>query len=161
MMNGEKLIIACPECATLNRVPAERLSDGAKCGKCASSLFPGQPVELTTENFEKHAQSSDIPLVVDFWAEWCGPCRQMEAGYASAASRVEPRLRLGKINTETEQALSARFGIQSIPSIILLSKGQEVARTTGAMPETALLRWIESALAESQRHFPAQSIDRP
>lgn len=158
MPSTPDLNIVCPTCSTANRVPASRLGDKGRCGRCKNPLFLHQPVELTAVNFEKHAATSDIPLLIDFWASWCGPCLQMAPAFHAAAATVEPYLRLGKLNTEAEPALSARFGIRSIPSLVLVRKGEEIARTMGAMPENAILRWIEQTMAANRRHFPARPV---
>lgn len=141
---SEPLIVVCPHCHAANRVPAERLGDGATCGKCKGKLFAGTPVELDQASFDRHAGRSDLPLVVDFWAPWCGPCRSMAPAFAQAASVLEPRYRLAKVNTEVEQGLAARFGIRSIPTIAVFKHGREIARQAGAMDVATLTRWIQS-----------------
>lgn len=136
--------VVCPHCDAINRVQPER--EGPVCGKCAGKLFTGQPVELTEANFLTHVQRNELPVVVDFWAPWCGPCQSMAPCFAEAAARLEPRVRLVKLNTDKAQALSARFGIRGIPCLIMFRGGQEVARQAGAMQTPALLDWIASRL---------------
>ena len=141
------LIVACPTDNALNRVPPERLGSTPRCGKCGNLLFQGRPVVLTAANFDRHAAKSGLPLLVDFWAAWCGPCRMMAPAFEQAAAQLEPRLRLGKLDTEAEGAIAARYAIQSIPSLVMIAGGREVARTAGAMPASAIVQWAERALA--------------
>ncbi|MCK9388415.1 MAG: thioredoxin TrxC [Sulfuritalea sp.] len=141
---SESLIVICPHCHAANRLPAERLDEGGTCGKCKDRLFVGEPVALGAANFDAHAGRSDIPLLVDFWAPWCGPCRSMAPAFAQAAKQLEPQFRLAKVNTEEEQQLAARFGIRSIPTLALFRKGQEVARQAGATDAASLIRWVRS-----------------
>jgi thioredoxin 2 len=136
------LMIVCPRCSAVNRVPADRLADGPTCGKCGHRLFDGHPVELDAASFDKHVARSEIPVVVDFWAPWCGPCRMMAPAYAQAARQLEPRYRLAKLNTEEAQEVAARFGIRSIPTLVVFRNGREIARQAGAMDAGSLVRWI-------------------
>jgi thioredoxin 2 len=144
MRMSEPLHIVCPHCRSVNRVPGTRLSEGPKCGQCHAPLFTGRPIALTEADFEVHATRNDIPLVVDFWAPWCGPCRMMAPAYEQAAKMLEPHVRLAKVNTEEEQRLGARFGIQSIPTMIVLRGGREVARQSGALGLQDLVRWVHT-----------------
>ncbi len=140
------LNIVCPHCNAVNRVAADRLHDNPKCGKCHQPLFTGKPVELTAANFQKHLTRNDIPVLIDFWAPWCGPCKMMAPAFSSAAARLEPRVRLAKLNTEDEQTIAAQFGIRSIPTLMLFRGGQPVATQPGAMGEADIVRWTESHL---------------
>jgi thioredoxin 2 len=146
-MSAESIQIVCPHDGALNRVPRARLVDAPRCGKCHQALFAGKPVELSAQNLDRHLSQSQIPLLVDFWAPWCGPCRMMAPAFAQAAALVEPRLRLAKVNTEDEPALGERFGIRSIPTLVLLANGRELARQSGALTNAEqIARWAMSHL---------------
>jgi thioredoxin 2 len=146
---ADSLIIACPACSALNRAPREKLAGGSagKCGQCGAPLFEGHPVALTARTFEAHASKSDLPLLVDFWAPWCGPCRAMAPQFEKAASELEPGVRLAKVNTEEERELAGRFSIRGIPTIVLLRKGREVARQSGLLDAAGIRDWVEQSLA--------------
>ncbi len=143
---SDALHIVCPSCGGINRVPADKLNGGGKCGKCKQALFQARPLELNAGNFDRHLTKSDIPLVVDFWAPWCGPCKMMAPVFQQAAQQLEPDVRLAKVDTEQEQALAARFAIRSIPTLAVFRGGQEIARTAGAMDSASLTSWIRQSL---------------
>ncbi|OQW37263.1 MAG: thiol reductase thioredoxin [Nitrospira sp. SG-bin1] len=136
------LQVACPHCHSLNRVPVARVNDRPKCGQCHAPLFTGQPLTLTSGSFDLHASRSDIPLAVDFWASWCGPCQVMAPSFQEAAKILEPDVRLGKVNSEAERSLAARFRIASIPTLIVLREGRELARQSGVMGTQDIVRWV-------------------
>ena len=138
------LHIACPACSAVNRIPADKLNAAPRCGKCHQALFSGLPLELTTANFQQHVNRNDIPLVIDFWAPWCGPCKMMGPAFAQAAAQLEPRVRLAKLNTEAEQNIGAQLGIRSIPTMIVFRNGREVARQAGAMAAPDIIRWVQA-----------------
>ncbi len=141
---SDSLHLVCPHCNAINRVPAERLAQGPNCGQCHQPIFDAHPVELTAATFPRHAGRSDIPLLVDFWAPWCGPCKTMAPAFEQAAAMLEPHMRLAKVNTDVEQTLGAQYGIRSIPTMILFRNGREVARQAGAMGAGDIVRWARA-----------------
>ena len=134
--------VACPHCGAVNRIPAVRLSDHPSCGKCKRPLFTGKPIVVTDTNFTTHVERSSIPLVVDFWADWCGPCKMMAPHFDRVAGHLEPGVRLAKLDTEANPATAGRFNIRSIPTILMFKDGHEVARKSGAMDANMLSNWI-------------------
>ena len=148
---ADNVHVVCPSCSAVNRVPTDRVAGGPACGKCRGRLFQGRPVELDDTTFDTHVSRSDLPVIVDFWAPWCGPCRMMAPAFQQAAARLEPLVRLAKVDTEAEPGLAGRFGIRSIPTLVALRGGVEIARQSGAMDLAGILGWARSVGAAPQR----------
>ena len=141
---SDPLHIVCPHCDAVNRIAQQRLADQPVCGKCARELFMAKPIDVTSARFARHIERNDIPVLVDFWAAWCGPCKMMAPAYHQAAAQLEPSFRLLKVDTEAVQDVAARFNIRSIPTLALFQHGREVARQPGAVDLGSIVRWAQA-----------------
>lgn len=144
---SQSIHVVCGRCDSVVRVPSQRAAESPKCPKCRAGLFDGHPIELSTASFDKHATRNDLPLIIDVWAPWCGPCRAMAPHFEEAARRFGSQARFAKVNSDEEPNLSARFGIRGIPTLLVFKNGRELARQSGAMDLGTLTRWLESAIA--------------
>ena len=146
-MSGEARHIVCPHCTSINRVPLTRPAREAKCGRCHRALFTGGAVAVSAKDFETHIRRNDIPVVVDFWAEWCGPCKAMAPIYEKVAAELEPDIRFLKVDTEQAQDLAARYNVRAIPTLMLFRKGEVVAQRAGAVDASTLRTWLRPYVA--------------
>jgi thioredoxin 2 len=148
-MNTKTLHLVCPQCNATNRVPADKLQAELNCGKCQAPLLTAHPDNLGEIAFNAQLVNSDLPMVVDFWAPWCGPCRMMAPAYEKVSQDMKGRARFVKVNTEVEQSLAAKFNIRSIPTLAVFAGGREIARQPGAMSANDLMRWVSAALLKA------------
>jgi len=139
---NDAVLLVCAQCAQMNRIPAARLDDQPRCGRCKQPLVDGQPITLTDANFERFVSRSELPVVVDFWAAWCGPCKTMAPVFAQAAARLKPRVLLAKVDTDAAPLTASRYNIRSIPTLVVLRDGFEVARQSGAVDLARLLAFV-------------------
>lgn len=141
---SDSLFVVCPSCGGVNKVPTNKLGAQGKCGKCSHLLIDGKVIEATSQNFAKHISRNSLPVVVDFWAPWCGPCKMMTPIFAQAAEQLSTQFRFVKVNTEQEQMLAGQFNIRSIPTLAIFKGGVEVVRQPGAMDLAGLTQWLNS-----------------
>ncbi len=145
--------IVCPRCASVNRLPVARPAETAKCGSCRNALFDAHPASVDEAGFERHVRSNSIPVLLDVWAPWCGPCRAMTPAFERAASVLEPQVRLLKLNADEAPNVSARLSVRGIPAMFLFQNSAQIAQTAGAMPADAIVRWTREHLAAQTRRM--------